>query len=112
MARTGTLLVFLKTFDPEVFTGYISERDPINSLLISSGCLTPAPPCYLTSALSSENNVTTIPFYIPFEGDALNYDGVVNNVPVELEGKKMTAMAFRRMKAWKEKDFTHMSSLE
>lgn len=104
MARTGTFGNFY--FDPEVFTGYISERDPINSLLISSGVVTPAP-ASVASALSGENNVTTIPFYVPFEGDALNYDGLTNNVPVELEGKKMTAMAFRRMKAWKEKDFTH-----
>lgn len=104
MARTGKFGNFY--FDPEVFTGYISERDPINSLLISSGVVTPAPSS-IASALTSENNVVTIPFYVPFDGDALNYDGIIDNEPVELQGKKMTAMAFRRMKAWKEKDFTH-----
>lgn len=104
MARTGSFGGF--SFDPEVFTGYISERDPVNSLLISSGVVIPAPP-QVANALSDENNVVTIRFYEPFSGDALNYDGLTDNVPVTLSGNKMTAMAFRRMKAWKEQDFTH-----
>lgn len=33
MARTGLFGGF--SFDPEVFTGYISERDPINPQLIN-----------------------------------------------------------------------------
>ena len=104
MARTGIFGGF--SFDPEVFTGYISERDPINSLLISSGVVTPAP-ASVANSLANENNVVTIRFYEPYDGDALNYDGTANNTPVTLSGSSMTAMAFRRMKAWKELDFTH-----
>lgn len=104
MAREGSFGGF--NFDPDVFAGYISERDPINSKLIESGVVVPAP-TDVSSALTGKNNVVTIPFYVPFEGDALNYDGETNNTPAELSGSKMTAMAYRRMKAWKEQDFTH-----
>lgn len=104
MARLGTFGGF--SFDPDVFTDYISERDPVNSLLITSGVVVPAPEG-VTSALSDKNNVVTIPLYIPFVGDPLNYDGETNNVPATLQGKKMTAMSYGRMKAWKESDFTH-----
>ncbi len=104
MPRTGLFGGF--SFDPEVFTGYISERDPVNSLLIASRVVTPAP-ATVASQLSNENNVVTIRFYQPYQGDALNYDGLTNNVPVALSGSNMTAMAYRRMKAWTEQDFTH-----
>lgn len=104
MPTTGTFGGFV--FDPEVFTGYIAERDPVNSLLISSGVVTPAP-AEVAGMISNKNNVVTIPFYVPFEGDALNYDGETDNTPVTLSGKSMTGMAYRRMKAWTEQDFTH-----
>lgn len=104
MPTTGLFGGF--SFDPNVFTGYISERDPVNSLLISSRVVSPAP-ATVSSQLSTENNVVTIRFYQPFNGDALNYDGATNNVPVTLSGSSMTGMAFRRMKAWTELDFTH-----
>ena len=104
MPRTGLFGGF--SFDPEVFTGYVSERDPVNSLLISSGVVKPASK-QVANALTTENNVVTIRFYQPFAGDALNYDGVTNNEPDTLTGSSMTAMAYRRMKAWTEQDFTH-----
>ncbi len=104
MPTTGTFGGF--NFDSDVFGDYVSERDPINSLLINSGVVVSAP-SQVTSALNGKNNVTTIPYYVPFEGDALNYDGETDNVPVTLSGKKLTAMAYRRMKAWEEQDFTH-----
>lgn len=104
MARNGLFGGF--SFDPEVFTGYISERDPINPQLINSGVVRPAD-ARVANSLANENNVVTIRFYQPFDDDALNYDGLTNNEPVTLEGSSMTAMAYRRMKAWKEQDFTH-----
>lgn len=104
MARTGLFGGF--SFDPEVFTGYISERDPINPQLINSRVVIPAP-ASVANSLANENNVVTIRFYQPFDGDALNYDGLTDNTPVTLSGSKMTGMAYRRMKAWKEQDFTH-----
>jgi len=104
MARTGLFGGF--SFDPEVFTGYISERDPINPQLITSGVVRPAD-ARVANSLANENNVVTIRFYQPFDGDALNYDGTTDNTPVTLSGSSMTAMAYRRMKAWKEQDFTH-----
>lgn len=104
MARTGLFGGF--SFDPEVFTGYISERDPINPKLISSGVVVPAP-AKVANSLANENNVVTIRFYQPYNGDALNYDGETDNTPVALSGSNMTGMAYRRMKAWTEQDFTH-----
>lgn len=104
MARTGLFGGF--NFDPDVFASYIAERDPINPQLINSGVVTPAP-SDVANSLASANNVVTIPFYQPYDGDALNYDGETDNTPVTLSGSKMTGMAFRRMKAWKELDFTH-----
>jgi hypothetical protein len=104
MARTGLFGGF--SFDPEVFTGYISERDPINPQLINSGVVRPAD-ARVANSLANENNVVTIRFYQPFDGDALNYDGNTDNTPVTLSGSSMTAMAYRRMKAWREQDFTH-----
>jgi hypothetical protein len=104
MARTGLFGGF--SFDPEVFSSYIAERDPVNPQLIASGVVVPAP-ADVANSLANANNVVTIPFYQPYDGDALNYDGLTNNVPVTISGSKMTAMAFRRMKAWKELDFTH-----
>jgi len=104
MARTGIFGGF--SFDPEVFTGYISERDPINPQLITSRVVVPAP-ASVANSLANENNVVTIRFYQPYDGDALNYDGTANNTPVTLSGSSMTGMAYRRMKAWKELDFTH-----
>lgn len=104
MARVGTFGGF--AFDPEVFTGYVSERDPINSLLISSGIVTSAP-ATVSGQIVGKNNVVTIPFYVPFSGRSKNYDGKTDNTPTTLSGKKLTAMSYRRMNAWIEDDFTH-----
>lgn len=93
-------------FDPEVFASYIAERDPIRSPFIRSNVIVPAPSS-ISGLISGKNNVVTIPFYQAFNGDALNYDGLTDNDPVTHSGSSMTAMAYRRMKAWTEQDFTH-----
>ena len=105
MARTpGSFGGF--AFDPDVFTSYVAERDPVRSLLIRNGVIQTADPA-VASAISEKNLKVTIPFYVPFDGDPLNYDGNTDNVPVEISGNKMSCCGYRRMKAWKEKDFTH-----
>ena len=93
-------------FDPDVFTSYVAERDPVRSLLIKNGVVQQADPA-VAQAISEKNLKVTIPFYVPFDGDPLNYDGQTDNTPVEVSGKKMSCCGYRRMKAWKEKDFTH-----
>jgi hypothetical protein len=93
-------------FEEETMISFINERDPINSLMISSGIVSPAP-SEVASQLTFKNNVVRIPFYVPFDGDALNYDGVQDNDPVSLSGSSMAGMAYRRMKAWTEQEFTH-----
>jgi len=105
MAKTSGLFGGFP-FDSDVFTGYMSERDPINSKLIESGIVVPAP-SGVSGQITTKNNYVTIPFYTAFEGDALNYDGKTDNTPVALSGSKMSGMAYRRMKAWSEDDFTH-----
>lgn len=102
MPRTGTFGGF--HFDAEVFTGYMQERDTVNPLLIETGVL--APNALIANAIENEGNVFTIPMYQPLEGDAKNYDGLTNNTPEEVSAKKQTGMSFRRMNAWKSKDFT------
>lgn len=102
MPRTGTFGGF--HFDAEVFTGYMQERDTVNPLLIETGVL--APNALIANAIANEGNVFTIPMYQPLEGDAKNYDGLTNNTPEEVSAKKQTGMSFRRMNAWKSKDFT------
>jgi len=93
-------------FDAEVFTNYIAERDPVNSLLVTSGIVTALDPSIAT-LLNEKGFKVTIPFYNVFDGDPLNYDGATDNVPVTLEGNQMSATGYRRMKAWTEGDFTH-----
>ena len=105
MARTpGSFGGF--AFDPDVFTSYVAERDPVRSLLIRNGVIQTADPA-VASAISEKNLKVTIPFYVPFDGDPLNYDGNIDNIPVDLSGSKMSCCRYRRMKAWKEKYFTH-----
>lgn len=102
MAVTGTFGGFY--FDPDVFTDYIQEADPVHTSIINSGVLRVAPE--ISAVLTDKNNVFTVPNYTPLTGDAKNYDGETDNTPVEVAAAKQTGMAFRRMAAWKDQDFT------
>ena len=102
MAVTGTFGGFY--FDPDVFTDYIQEVDPVHTSIINSGVLRVSPE--ISAVLTDKNNVFTVPNYAPLSGEAKNYDGETDNTPVEVSAKKQTGMAFRRMAAWKDQDFT------
>ena len=102
MAVTGTFGGFY--FDPDVFTDYIQEADPVHTSIINSGVLRVSPE--ISAVLTDKNNVFTVPNYAPLSGEAKNYDGETDNTPVEVSAKKQTGMAFRRMAAWKDQDFT------
>ena len=102
MAVTGTFGGFY--FDPDVFTDYIQEVDPVHTSIINSGVLRVSPD--ISAVLTDKNNVFTVPNYAPLSGEAKNYDGETDNTPVEVSAKKQTGMAFRRMAAWKDQDFT------
>lgn len=102
MAVTNTFGGFY--FDPDVFTDYIQEVDPVHTSIINSGVLRVSPD--ISAVLTDKNNVFTVPNYAPLSGDAENYDGVTNNTPVDVSSSKQTGMAFRRMAAWKDQDFT------
>lgn len=102
MAVTGTFGGFY--FDPDVFTDYIQEADPVHTSIINSGVLRVSPE--ISAVLTDKNNVFTVPNYTPLTGDAKNYDGETDNTPVEAAAAKQTGMAFRRMAAWKDQDFT------
>lgn len=102
MTVTGTFGGFY--FDPDVFTDYIQEADPVHTSIINSGVLRVAPE--ISAVLTDKNNVFTVPNYTPLTGEAKNYDGETNNAPVEVAAAKQTGMAFRRMAAWKDQDFT------
>ena len=106
MPRTGTFGGFV--FDPEVFSGYMSEQPTWSNAILASGILTEDPT--IMNLIGADGNVATLPFYKPISiedsNDALNNDGETNNVPVEISGGKQTCMLIQRMKAWKAKDFT------
>lgn len=105
MPRTGTFGGF--SFNPEVFSRYMNENPTWNDSIIASGVL--VQDNTIMDLIGEKGNVATMPFYVPideFESQALNNDGETDNTPVEISGKKQTAMLIQRMKAWKAKDFT------
>lgn len=105
MARTGTFGGF--SFDPEVFSGYMKEQPTWNDAIINSGIL--VQDSTIMDLIGTKGNVATLPFYVPIDeadSQALNNDGETDNTPVEITGKKQTAMLIQRMKAWKAQDFT------
>lgn len=102
MTATGTFGGFY--FDPDVFTDYIQEVDPVHTSIINSGVLRVSPD--ISAVLTDKNNVFTVPNYAPLSGEAKNYDGETNNTPAAVTSNKQTGMAFRRMAAWKDQDFT------
>lgn len=102
MTDTGTFGGF--HFDPDVFTDYIQEADPVHTSIINSGVLRVSPD--ISAVLTDKNNVFTVPNYAPLSGDAKNYDGEADNTPAAVSSSKQTGMAFRRMAAWEDQDFT------
>lgn len=107
MARTGNFGGF--EFDEEVFTGMMQESDFWSNEILASGIV--RQDASIMDAIGAKGNVATIPFYKPLNVfdtgmDALNNDGMTNNVPVEVSGGKQTCMLIQRMKAFKAKDFT------
>lgn len=105
MPRTGTFGGF--AFDPEVFSEYMAEQPTWNDAIINSGIL--VQDSTIMDLIGEKGNVATLPFYVPIdeaESQALNNDGETDNTPVEISGKKQTAMLIQRMKAWKAQDFT------
>lgn len=102
MTVTGTFGGF--NFDPDVFTDYIQEVDPVHTSIINSGVLRVSPD--ISAVLTDKNNVFTVPNYAPLSGEAKNYDGETNNTTANVSSNKQTGMAFRRMAAWEDQDFT------
>lgn len=107
MARTGLFGGF--SFDEEVFTDMMQEQPTWNNEILASGILQTDQS--IMDAIGEKGNVATLPMYKPLditeEGFApLNNDGLTNNVPIEVSGKKQTCMLIQIMKAFKAKDFT------
>lgn len=105
MARTGQFGGF--DFDPEVFSGYMLEQPTWNDRIYASGIM--VEDNTIMDLIGTKGNVATLPFYVPIDENddqALNNDGMTDNVPSEISGGKQTAMMIQRMKAWKAKDFT------
>lgn len=105
MPRTGTFGGF--DFDPEVFSGWMSEQPTWNDRILASGIL--VHDNTIMNLIGTEGNVATLRFYVPIDADedpALNNDGLTDNTPSEISGNKQTCMLIQRMKAWKAQDFT------
>lgn len=107
MPRTGNFGGF--EFDEEVFAGMMQEADYWSTPIIASGIV--QQDSSIMDLIGEKGNVATIPIYKPLNADesgmeALNNDGMTDNVPVEIGGDKQTCMLIQRMKAFKAKDFT------
>lgn len=96
--------IFGHPFDEELFLSYIDEPDTVLTNLFTSGVVQNNPG--LADKFGTEGNFAVIPFYTPLTGNALNYDGTVNNTPVSTSAGFQGAHAFGRMKAWYSNDFT------
>lgn len=107
MPRTGNFGGF--EFDEEVFTDMMQEADYWNAPIMASGIV--QQDSSIMNLIGAEGNVATIPMYKPLNAyddgmEALNNDGMTNNVPTEISGNKQTCMLIQRMKAFQAKDFT------
>lgn len=107
MPRTGNFGGF--EFDEEVFTGMMQEADYWGAPIMASGIV--QQDSSIMDLIGAEGNVATIPMYKPLNAyddgmEALNNDGLTDNVPTEISGNKQTCMLIQRMKAFKAKDFT------
>lgn len=104
MAGTGVVNNFY--FDAEVFTEYMQEQPFVKDAIFAAGVI--RPDAAIAEAIGAKGNVGTIPMFASFDenDDALNFDGVTDNVPQELAGKKQSFMKIGRMRAWTDKDFT------
>lgn len=107
MARTGLFGGFY--FDEEVFADMMQEENFWRNEIAASGIVNQD--STIMDLIGTKGNVATIPIYKPFNVydagmDALNNDGLTNNVPVEINGDKQTCMLIQRMKAFKANDFT------
>lgn len=107
MPRTGNFGGF--EFDEEVFTDMMQEADYWNAPIMASGIV--QQDSSIMNLIGAEGNVATIPMYKPLNAyddgmEALNNDGMTDNVPTEINGNKQTCMLIQRMKAFQAKDFT------
>lgn len=107
MARTGNFGGF--EFDEEVFSSMMQEADFWTNPVMASGIVQNDQT--IMDLIGAKGNVATIPFYAPLNAfdtgmEPLNNDGMTDNTPVEISGKKQTCMLIQRMKAFKAKDFT------
>lgn len=107
MPRTGNFGGF--EFDEEVFTDMMQEADYWNAPIMASGIV--QQDSSIMNLIGAEGNVATIPMYKPLNAyddgmEALNNDGLTDNVPTEISGDKQTCMLIQRMKAFQAKDFT------
>lgn len=107
MARTGLFGGFY--FDEEVFTDMMLESDYWSNPILASGIV--REDSTIMDLIGSKGNVATIPMWKPINihdenMEALNNDGMTNNVPQTISGDKQTCMMIQRMKAFQAKDFT------
>ena len=65
MPRTGTFGGF--SFDPEVFSDYMSEQPTWNDRILASGILVPGQT--IMDLIGTKGNVATLPFYVPIDED-------------------------------------------
>ncbi len=94
MPRSGLINGFY--FDAEVFGNYMQEQSCLNNLILNSGILQFDP--IIEQMVGSNNNVGTIPFFLPVDGEseAKNDDGNTDNTPSELTGSKTDFHGYRK----------------
>ena len=94
-------------FDPVVFSNYTQEKPKYNNAILASGIV--ENDNTIASLIGTKGNIGSMPFYKPLDLDTyavLNNDGATSNTPAAVTGGKQTFMGIKRMKAFKDEDFT------
>ena len=96
--------IFGLPFNDDIFVAsWHDEPDPTLLALRESGVLLHDPT--IASAIGTEGNFGTMPYYTDIGGDPVNYDGATDITLSEAGGEYLSFVVYGRAKGWKARDF-------
>lgn len=96
--------IFGLPFNDDIFVAsWHDEPDPTLLALRESGVLLHDPT--IASAIGTEGNFGTMPYYTDIGGDPVNYDGATDITLSEAGGDYLSFVVYGRAKGWKARDF-------
>lgn len=97
-----------KHFNAEVFGGYVDTIPQLNkNELLKSRVLVPSAEIKALLGSQTGSFFATKPIYGRIDGEALNFDGTTDITATQMETYTQSFIAFGRMKAWLENDFSY-----